>query len=130
TFGTVLEKFVTPPAHVVGIIVVLWRYSSQSATGTALPIQLNCCAADARPVWSTALAISCEFGRFWNCPMPPLICPRDPRCAPSKPPICGFVPYVQLNPSRGLTYTPRGTASLRAPKIESTAELNAGLPWK
>ena len=45
--------------------------------------------------------------------MPPLIWPRDPRCAPSKPPICGFVPYVQLNPSRGLTYTPRGTASLR-----------------
>ena len=47
--------------------------------------------------------------------MPPLIWPRDPRCAPSKPPICGLVPYVQLKPSRGLTYTPRGTASLRAP---------------
>ncbi len=73
-------------------------------------------------------AMSCEFGRFWNWPMPPLICPRDPRCAPSKPPICGFVPYVQLKPSRGLTYTPRGTASLRWPKTESIAGLNADCP--
>jgi len=41
---------------------------------------------------------------------------------------CKQPDYVQLNPNRGLTYTPRGTASLREPKIESTTGLNVGLP--
>ncbi len=46
TFGTLLVKLDTSPVHVVGIIPVFVRYCNQSGDGTALPMQLNCCAAD------------------------------------------------------------------------------------
>jgi hypothetical protein len=50
TLGTVLVNVVTSPTHVVGIVPVLVRYSSQFGTGTALPMQLSCCAAVGSPV--------------------------------------------------------------------------------
>ena len=66
------------------------------------PTQVSCCTPFASPVLVMACAMSCDPGVFWKMPMPPRTTARGTRAAPSNAPICGAVPYVQENPTRGL----------------------------
>src|SRR6266576_269768 len=61
----------------------LLAYALQSGIGTALPTQLSCCTAVARPVLSTAFPTRFAFGVLWKTPMPPRTTARGLRTAPS-----------------------------------------------
>ena len=77
-------------------------YADQLGVGTAEPTHVSCWMALVRPVLSMADPMSVACGMFWNMPMPPRTTARGPRNAPSKPPICGAVPYCQEKPARTL----------------------------
>src|SRR4051812_4504181 len=132
TFGTLLANTVPsePSAHCDGTAPGSLEYAPQSGIGTALPTQLNCCTAVARPVLDTALPTRFAFGVLWKTPMPPRTTARGLRTAPSNAAICGAVPYVHEKPMRGLTYSLFGVTSFRAPKICSTSALYAGTALK
>src|SRR6266576_5626508 len=103
-FGAELANTVpaVPSAHCVGTAPAFVMYADQSGVGAAMPTQVNCCTALARPVLSIAVPMSVAFGVLWKMPTPPRTTARGPRTAPSKPPIRAAVPYVHENPTRGL----------------------------
>src|SRR5258705_6529512 len=128
TLGTLLAKTVpmVPSATCAGTTPGSLAYALQSGIGTALPTQLNCCTAVARPVLDTAFPTRFAFGVLWKTPMPPRTTARGLRTAPSNAAICAAVPYVQEKPMRGLRYSLFGVTSFRAPKICSTSALYVG----
>src|SRR5437763_36209 len=128
TLGTLLANTLPsdPSAHCDGTAPGSFAYALQSGIGTALPTQLNCCTAVARPVLEMALPTRFDVGVLWKTPMPPRTTARGLRTAPSNAAICGAVPYVHEKPMRGLTYSLFGVTSFRAPKICSTSALYAG----
>src|SRR5476649_1154810 len=97
-------------------------YDVQSGIGVAAPTHESCCTALGNPVLSMAEAMRLALGVFWKTPMPPRTTARGPRIIPSNIVICGAVPYVYENPTRGLTYKRFGTLSLPTPNTRCTSE--------
>src|SRR3954454_19214453 len=127
TLGTLLANTLPsePSAHCDGMALGSLAYALQSGIGTALPTQLSCCTAVARPVLDTAFETRFAFGVLWKTPIPPRTTARGLRTAPSNAAICGAVPYAQEKPMRGLRYSLFGVTSFRAPNTESRLALYA-----